>query len=188
MDVHLGHADGAVRRASVDKCLRVVERMQPVQPRAVIFHFQHEAYRNGMAAADIPRWQTALEDSVGDLLATGVAPHSLCVETLSYPFEWVEEIVFENNLSVCLDIGHILMNGYDLTEYLARYWTRTRVVHLHGVLDGHDHRDISGIDQRILDQLMERLYASGNPPVLTLEVFNEGDLVKSLQRLEEFAQ
>lgn len=188
MDVSLGHADGAVRRASVDKCLRVLDRMQPVRPLAVVLHFHHEAYRNGIPAADIPRWQTALHDSVRDLLAAGVAPHNLCIETLSYPFEWVDEIVCGNSLSVCLDVGHILMNGYDLTAHLDRYWTRTRVVHLHGVLDGHDHRDISAIDRRILAQVMERMYGSITPPVLTLEVFNEDDLVKSLQRLEDFAQ
>jgi len=187
MDAHLGHADAAVRRAGVDKCLRVMDRLRPARPVATVLHFQHETYPGEIPAADIPRWQTALRTSVKDLLATGIPPQDLCVETLSYPFEWVEPIVFENNLSICLDVGHILLKGFELPRYLDRYWPHTRVVHLHGILDGHDHRDLSGLDPRVLDPLMGRLCSSSNPPVVTLEVFSEADLVNSLSRLETFS-
>lgn len=188
MDVHLGHADATERRAGVGKCLRVMERMRPLQPVATVLHFHHDARADGGSAADLSRWRARLSASVSDLLASGVAPSNLCVETLSYPFEWVEDIVTEHDLAVCLDLGHILLNGYHPFDYIDRYWVRTRVVHLHGILDGRDHRDISLLDRRILADLMDRLCARAQPPVLTIEVFNETDLIRSLQRLEEFAR
>ncbi len=188
MDVYLGHEDETVRRAGIDKCLRVIDRFQSVNSFACVLHFSHAGFPNEFPEEDLPRWKTALNDSVRRLLGAGIPPRSLCIETLSYPFAWVEEIVSANDLSVCLDVGHLLLKGYDVTEAFDRYWPRTRIVHLHGIREGRDHRDIGLLDHRVLAPLMERLCAGGEPRVLTLEVFNEPDLVKSFERLEAFAR
>jgi len=37
------------------------------------------------------------------------------------------------------------MGGYDLAAYLQRYLWRCRVVHLHGIRDGRDHRDMGSL-------------------------------------------
>lgn len=187
MDAYLGSADETVRRAGVGKCLRVIDRLQPARPFANVLHFHHESFPNAFPIDDLPRWQAALHDSVRELLDAGVSPRSLCIETLSYPFAWIEDLVFAHDLSICLDVGHLLLKDYDIPAHLERYWERTRIVHLHGIYEGRDHCDIAAIDTQVIASLMARLCASAEPRVLTLEVFNESDLVKSLERLEAFA-
>lgn len=185
MDAFLGSPDEAVRRAGVDKCLRVIDRMQPASPFANVLHFYHGHVPNDHDNAERRRWQRALNDSVRALLDAGVPPRDLCIETLEYPFAWIEEIVVANDLSVCLDVGHLMLKGYDVAGHLDRYWPRTRIVHLHGIREGRDHRDIAALDRQMLAPLMERLNAGAEPRVLTLEVFNEADLVQSLRRMAD---
>ena len=188
MDAYLGSADETVRRAGVGKCLRVIDRLRAAGPFANVLHFHHESFPGEFPVADLPRWKAALNVSVRALLDAGVPSRSLCVETLSYPFGWIEDLVFENDLSVCLDVGHLLLKGYDVAGSFERYGARTRIVHLHGIREGRDHRDIAALDARVLARVLDGLCADGGPRVLTLEVFNEPDLVASLRRLEEFAR
>jgi len=43
-------------------------------------------------------------------------------------------------LPVCCDIGHLLLSGKDISSFLRSYETRIQEIHLHGVIDGKDHR------------------------------------------------
>lgn len=188
MDAYLGSSEERVRRAGVGKCLRVIDRLRPAQPFANVIHFHHESFPGEFPIGDLPRWKAALDASLRELLDAGVPPRSLCVETLTYPFAWIEDLVSAHGLSVCLDVGHLMLTGRDVAGHLDRYWPRTRIVHLHGIREGRDHRDIAAVDEQVLTPLIERLCADGEPRVLTLEVFNEPDLVKSLERLEAYAR
>lgn len=183
MDAFLGSADEAERLAGIRKCLRVIERLRPARPLANVLHFHRRHDPAEREPAERLRWQRALNDSVRALLDAGVPPRDLCIETLDYPFAWIGEIVATNDLSVCLDVGHLMLKGYDVAGHFERYWARTRIVHLHGIRDGCDHRDIAVLDRQVLAPLMSRLNAGAEPRVLTLEVFNEADLVRSLRRL-----
>ena len=186
LDLALGDADEAMRRAAVDKCSVIIASTSVLKPEGFILHFHHPAYRTGIPPGDVPRWQAALRQSVGELLPTGVTPSLLCVENLSYPFEWVAPIVAEYGLSICLDVGHLLLTGQDVGAHMDRYGDRTRVMHLHGIVDNKDHRDISSLDRGLLRMLLSRWSAPGSPGrVLTLEVFGAGDLATSLAVLNE---
>jgi len=184
IDIRLGAADEAVRRASVEKCLRVMRLTRPLAPFAYVAHFHAEEGRSRekLPAADIDRWRGALDRSVKDLLSTEVEPAELCVETLAYPFELVEEIVARNRLSICLDLGHLLLYGYDVSDNMERYMGQTRVVHLHGLAEGKDHRDISKIEPVLLGSLIERLCVEdGVQRVVTIEVFGKADFERSME-------
>ena len=186
LDTCLGADDSVERRRSVEKCLRVFSITQPLLPRAYILHFHGD--RRGMHPShDLARWQDALGRSVDDLLRGGIPPHLLCIETLDYPFELVEGIVLDFHLSICLDLGHILLYGHSFETSLDRYFHRCRVIHLHGVCEGIDHRDISFIHSRQLCLLLDRLNTESTVErVLTLEVFSEADLDRSLMIMERF--
>jgi len=186
LDIELGHSDESYRRRSVARCLQIIERLKSASPFANVLHFSHPSFPQPLPTADIPRWQTALSRSTDELLAAGVPPQSLCIETLSYPFELVEEIVVSRNLAVCLDIGHLMLKNYDVAAHFDRCWSRTRIVHLHGIREGRDHRDIADLESDLLALVVRHLCDNSRERVLTLELFSEEDLALSLCKLKEF--
>jgi sugar phosphate isomerase/epimerase len=185
-DVFLGDFDPAERLRSIERCIQVYELTRPLTPFAYIMHF-HGDRRGKIPSADVPLWLEYLKDSMRRLVDAGLPPRMICVETLDYPFELVERIVFDHDLSICLDVGHILFYGHSLASYLKRYFERCRVVHLHGERKGEDHHDIAGIDPAQLEMLLKPLCCEENSErVMTLEVFCETDFRRSLAVLEDF--
>jgi sugar phosphate isomerase/epimerase len=187
LDTWMGHEQESVRVQSVDKCLRVIERTAPLSPFAYVLHF-HGDERGECPSADLNRWIEGHRRSVEKLLQN-VHSHDLCVETLDYPFAVIEDIVGDYNLSVCLDIGHLLMCGHTPEDYLDRYLPRTRVLHLHGIEDGNDHRSLSFFPAGLLSDIIEHLGNGANiPRVLTMEIFDEEALNQSLSVLSRFVE
>jgi len=181
LDIRLGDPDELIRMRSVEKCLKVINITKPLNPFAYIVHFDGEA-PGKTPARNANRWRNALDRSAAELLLSGVEPDRFCIETLDYPFEHVYPIVFRHCLSMCLDVGHLAFYGYSLRDYLDRYLVQSRVIHLHGHLNGVDHKDIGSLDPEILSVLAERLIgASGNNRVLTLEVFGIEALEASME-------
>jgi sugar phosphate isomerase/epimerase len=182
LDTWMGHEEVSVRERSVDKCLRVIERTGPLSPFAYVIHFQGDQ-RGEITSPDLERWIEGHRRSVERLLQN-VNSHNLCVETLDYPYTVIEDIISDYGLSVCLDIGHLLLCGYTPEDYLDRYLPRTRVLHLHGIEDGHDHRSLSFLPAGLLTNIIDRLGdGSNNSKVLTMEIFDEEALNQSLDVL-----
>lgn len=185
LDTWMGHEEASVRERSVDKCLRVIEHTAPLSPFAYVLHF-HGDKQGEIPSPDMARWIEGHRQSVERLIQV-VASEVLCVEMLDYPYDLIEDVVRDYGLSICLDIGHLLLYGYAPEEYLDRYLPRTRVVHLHGVEDGHDHRSLSFLPAGLLTTLIDRLgNGSNNSRVLTMEIFDEGALNQSLDVLSSF--
>jgi sugar phosphate isomerase/epimerase len=183
LDAWLGHADEAVRQKSLDKCLRVIEITAPLNPFAYIIHF-HGDRRGDSPSPEMMRWTDGHRLAVERLLQA-VSPEDLCVETLDYPYKLIEDIVMDYQLSVCLDIGHHLLNGVAPEACLDRYLPRTRVLHLHGVQKGHDHRSLAFLPDGLLTALVNRLGSGPEKPrVLTVEIFDEKALNESMNVLK----
>lgn len=187
LDVWLGSPDDAIRVDSVEKCLKVVDITRPLAPLAYIVHF-HGEKRGIRPARDTGRWTEALDRSVCEMLEAGIEPGLLAVETLDYPFEHVAGIVSRHDLSICLDVGHLLLHGYCLERYFGTYLQRCKVIHLHGICDGTDHCHIGMLDKEIVRSVLERLHTSARKErVLTIEVFSRQDLEESLEVLRELS-
>lgn len=183
-DVFLGSRDPGERRHSIQTCLRVMDACRPLRPFAYLLHF-HGDRRGPVPSDDLPGWLLRTEESLQTLLEAGLPPRLLCIETLDYPFALVYSLVRKYDLSNCLDIGHILINGHSLREYLILYGSRCRVLHLHGIQNGEDHHDVSTIDPDDLLLLFSFFNdGKGVERVLTLEVFSEKDFLTSLSVLE----
>ena len=186
LDIALGSPDDTRRHASIDQCRRIFDLTADLDPFGYIVHF------NGSVGRDIPeddrnRWQEALSDSVRALLKTGIDPTLLCVETLSYPFEWVFDIVRDQALSVCLDIGHLLLGHRSVPRHFERYLDHCRVIHLHGVNGDRDHVALSYFPPDLLAFIIARLrFEPEKERVLTLEIFNEADFKASMAVLERY--
>jgi len=187
LDARLGDADEAVRRRSVAKCLAVIARLRPLAPLASAVHLDWDG-RGGLPA-DPDGWRARLSRSVGELVAAGVRPRDLCVENLGFPFDSVEPVVLEHDLAVCMDVGHLLLMGLSPEEFLDRHLERCRIVHLHGVVDGRDHRGLAGLEPGMLARMVERLSGRGAADrIVSLEVFSRADLDESLAIMEGLAQ
>lgn len=184
LDADLGSEEESIRQRSVEKCQKVIHLTQPLDPFAYVLHLH--GHRPGREPADnVMSWKAALNESIQQLLCDGPGPGIFCVETLGYPYDLVWDLVQCHDLSVCLDIGHILLSGYDLVAYLDTYLSRCRVVHLHGIREGTDHCDIGFLANHILEFVMSRLRitATEKQRVLTLEIFNRDDFERSLDIL-----
>lgn len=183
IDIHTGHAESAERWRAVDACRRIIMRMEPLDPLAYILHLAGDRHGDS-PSGDMPRWQAFHRDSVGAIIQD-VSSQKLCIENLDYPFEWVSGIVGELDLSICTDIGHLLLCAEDVHRHLDRHLARTRVVHLHGIENGVDHRSVHHLDRSLRDALLQRLVDADGERVVTLEIFNVEDFRGSIRCLAE---
>lgn len=189
LDTELGSGDEAVRVASLGKCLRVIERMAPLEPFAWVLHL-HGDHRGLSPSEDMGRWLAQHDRSLEALVTAVGAPRMLCVETLDYDFQLVADLVQRHDLAVCLDIGHLVVHGRDVGWHLDAWIDRTRVLHIHGVNEeGRDHVDVTHLPEGVLDGVLDALRrGSAVPRVLTMEVFGQADFETSLRTIAERLQ
>ncbi len=187
-NTELGSFDEVVRKRSIEKCLEIMELMTPLDPFAFVIHF-HGEMRGKIPVGNVPRWLEFLDASTDRLVESGVDPKILCVESLDYPYELIEPIVSKHDMSICLDAGHLIFFNYPLKDYLDRYLTRSRVIHLHGHCDGVDHKDISTLNQEEIEILTGHTdFNDDRERVLTLEVFGLSDFKQSMEVMGKFKE
>jgi sugar phosphate isomerase/epimerase len=183
LDARLGAADEDRRVASVGKCRRVIELTRALEPAAWNLHLDGRL-RGSPPAADLEDWRGALARSLDDLLASGAEGARLCVETLDYPLEVIEDLIADRGLSVCVDVGHLIVNDCDVVECLEHFAPRCRVVHLHGVRGDRDHCEIGALPPGVVEAAVRTLSGEGAAErVLTLEVFSREAFDSSTQTL-----
>jgi sugar phosphate isomerase/epimerase len=187
LDVFLGDPDRRIRQRSAGKCLRAIAATSRLKPHAYILHCQGTPESDHRQWLD-ESWLIRLDHSIVEILDHIEAPRLLCAETLSYPFQLVEDLTERRGLGICLDVGHVLLYHQPLDLYLQRYLPRTRVIHLHGNSDGRDHLDLSRLPAMTLDLLFSSLAArpTAEDLVLTLEVFSEEEWRVSRTIVEEY--
>jgi sugar phosphate isomerase/epimerase len=176
LPLDLGLADQA---PLVDKAIRVIHKTQVLSPHGFIVHLDGRIPGDRI---DARRW---LENSISSLeiLSGEVEPEKLCVENLEnqHP-DMIDSILEKTSVSCCVDVGHLWMQGLDPMPALERWMPRARVVHIHGV-GKRDHKSLSLMPDDKLDPVVEFLH-SGFGGVVTFEIFNERDLLDSLETLQ----
>lgn len=186
LDIWLGDFDAAERARSVSKCVRTIEKMKILGPRGWILHCNRRSSGNNHLEPDRV-WVAAVEDSVEKILKCGVEPRSVCVETLDASFPLLEPVIEKYGLSICLDIGHLIFYRLPIDAYLRKYFSKATVIHLHGVIEGKDHRDIGGVEPSMLTMLNSAMKTDGvTDRIVTIEVFSEKDFETSLKILGRY--
>ncbi len=184
-DRDLGASDDAARGNALADLTRVIGKSRVLEPFAWVIHpfceWQH--FGPGGPPGD---WMDRFSSSIDSLLDLGIPPESLCLENLRPVFNPLEGLITEKGLSVCLDVRHLVVYGHDLDDFLKRHGSRIRVIHLHGISDGRDHRGLACLDGRILERLMAFLHNGRARPVVTLEVFGQADLDESLRVMSRY--
>ena len=154
--------------------------MAPLEPVGYLLHFEGDVHAK-VPSDDMERWRRNSRRSADELAAV-TDPALLCAETLGYPFDLVDDIVEDLGLSVCLDVGHIVISGFPLDEYVDRYLARTRVFHVHGISDGKDHQSLAALDPDVLSFVMQAA-GTDRSRVFTMEIFGESDFHTSIATL-----
>lgn len=188
LDVWLGAADEAQRAESVDKCRRIIDLCQRLEVKTYALHLApaDPENRGELPAADMPGWLKACGTSLKTLCRELESSRQLCVETLAYRFDVLDELLDAHDLGVCLDVGHLLLGERDVQAHLEKYGDRLHLMHIHGVSDGRDHHSLRHLDAALLAAAVRQMSDPAiTPRVMTVEVFNEPDFRESMEVLRE---
>ncbi len=181
--VHLPLTLGlAGNRGNVDLARRVILSTLELDPHGFIVHLEDGFWKR---SDELPRW---VENSVKSLEllrdATGVL-EKICVENLEdQPSSLMDSVLASIPVSCCVDVGHLWKQGLDPLPCLESWLPRARVIHIHGV-GGKDHQKLSVTPLSRLEPVITLLKRSFDG-VMTIEIFNEPDLVDSLAVLGKF--
>ncbi|AAM72179.1 MAG TPA: xylose isomerase [Chlorobaculum sp.] len=191
LDVYLGSPFRDERERSVGKCRRIIDLTEALPKSAFVMHFEAGKGVDINAFSDEERqiFVESLGDSARMLLEGCGEPVSMfCAENLNYPFEIVWPVVEQFGFSVALDVGHLEYYGFPTADYLDRYLSRAKVLHMHGTTGGRDHNSLACMRPEALDLVVEALRkVEGEPKVFTLEIFSEADFLSSVETLERFS-
>ncbi len=173
--------DAAAVESAAEALCRVIDLTSVLSPSTFTLHLPYDETSDSLA--DVKTWQELARSGVARLLdTTGIKSETISVETLNYPFEWAEELIKEFRLSICIDIGHLIVYKRLLNLAFDRYSERTSILHVHGVKEHRDHLALNHITEKDLHFFMDILQRYKQ--VVSLEVFSYKDLKNSLIFLE----
>jgi len=182
LDINLGSDRDEERRRSAESARVLIERLSVVNPYAYILHLN----MHRKAVKNLRSWQGRVSESLKKIIE-GQKPiaNNIAIENLSYPFGYVDSLITNNDFSVCVDIGHLIAMGVDPLKHLKKYFSMTRVIHLHGVNERKDHVSLKYLDTRLIKHLIRFLKNNIWRGVLTVEVFSQTDFEESMDILWE---
>lgn len=192
-DFILGDGDEKKRKIGVEKIVDLINRVKNLPVFAYVIHAMPDNKNFYLPYENIEIWRKQTKKSIEEILRqTKIPSRMLCIEDLSYDFNYLWKMIDELNLGITLDVGHLwLFNSYNV-ELVRRMLPKTRVVHLHGLKkreDGYikDHVSLRYLDREILKSFLFELKKLNNESriVLTLELFSASDLDDSINILEE---
>lgn len=149
--------------------LKLVQKVNFLQPRCFVLH--------------PPPLARDLKVFVLSWLEAGYLASSLCLENIQgRNLEDYWQVIEEFDLSICLDIGHLLAYKQHNILALPGFWPRVKVVHLYGQEKAGKHtslEDLPASGWQILQEVFFRL----ENKILVLELFNRQDFLSSYQLL-----
>lgn len=177
-DVCLTAPDRRSRKTAVENIRTVLELTEPLHPSSSVLHLPVDG---GIEENAWDSWLDRVREGIAEIRKGGLNTGKIAVETLNYPLERAMPIVEEFDLSICMDIGHLLLYGFDPTAFFERHADRIRIIHLHGVRDGKDHLALDQLDERRSRMVVDILNRFKG--VVSLEVFSYKTLALSLDYL-----
>ena len=195
-----------VREGSTQAIIDTIRAVQPLEPESYVMHatgplsaefYQMRLPENSKALILKHYFQANARRSLQTILReTGLPSRKLAIETIEFPFDLTMELAEEMDLSICLDVGHILV-GFSgpitLPDALDRVLPRLAEVHLHdGPWQGPERRIGYGKDHQALGQgdldvryLLENLKGAGfdGPIIFELTV---PEALASLKVVQQF--
>ncbi len=176
LDLSLTDRSAARREAAIDTLKTIFDLAAPLAPSTWTLHIPAED-----AGDNFNAWHDRAAQSLTRLCPDYIAGADLSVETLSYPLEWIADLIAALDLSICLDIGHMSVYGRDWEAFYQKHAEKIPIIHLYGFETTHSHL---GLDRLPLDirQSIAALLKNFTGTVC-LEVFSYDHLEASLKIL-----
>jgi sugar phosphate isomerase/epimerase len=181
IDISIADPQPIRRNQAVDTLARIVKLLSPLPADIYCLHIPHDNRYWPNEKFDV--WHDAVRGSLDRLFNLGVDRNSLAIENLDYPFAWLDAILLDLNLNVCLDLGHLRTQGWNVSGHFETYQSKTRALHVHGVAAGRDHLSLDCSSRTYLSDVLRILNRFTGS--VCLEVFSYKDLLASLQLLED---
>lgn len=178
-DVDLSSPDPNERAKAVATYQRIYEMTRPLSPSTLTLHVPYDPSRHGGETL----WQTYAAKGIRNLLENGMDPRLISVETLDYPLDMLRPVIEACDLSVCLDVGHVILYGGDPLAVYETYKNRISIMHLHGVHQGCDHVSLDLMAPEHFAKV--RIMLEDFTGTVSLEVFSFDKLKRSLDFLKE---
>ena len=175
-DIYPGHRDSVVRRKAVDVLTTVIDRCTPLAPTTFTLHLKCDP-----SEPDVRRWQARATESLQAVLAKGMSSRHISVENLDDGFGTTTPVIEDLDLSVCMDMGHLMARGADVATFYERWEKRITVAHLHGVDGAQDHLPLNRLSPAHMEKVMGVLKRFNG--VVSLEVFSAPALNASMAHL-----
>ncbi|HBE03855.1 MAG TPA: hypothetical protein DC049_15480 [Spirochaetia bacterium] len=110
---------------------------------------------------------------------------NICIENHDAAEEKKMNMAIQNGFPLCLDTGHCFISGQNPLDFYTAFAPHIKVLHIHGHNRQSDHLPLSILQPEEIDILKKILVIFKG--ITVIEVFNEGDLEKSLDTLRAFS-
>jgi sugar phosphate isomerase/epimerase len=181
LDISPGARDSTRREFAIVTIKQIIDLTAPLSPSTHTIHLPYEGSDDEDESLTI--WQENIYHSMEILHGAGISGKMISVETLDYPIEWVHDILMDFNLSICMDLGHLIIYGFDMNDVFDRYRNVISIIHLHGANNGRDHQALDLLSPPDLKTILEILKRFTG--IVSLEVFSYDHLLGSLNFLEK---
>lgn len=178
-DVYPAHPDAGERQRAVDVLGAVIARCAALAPSTFTLHLNRNP--PSAKATTVADWQTRMIESLSCILPPKVPSRRLSVENLADPFGDAAPVIAALDLSVCMDVGHLVVQGVEVGAFFDEWRDRITVVHLHGVVGRRDHLPLNRLGADSMASVLRTLQAFRG--VVCLEVYSRSDLDASLLHL-----
>jgi sugar phosphate isomerase/epimerase len=175
-DVTIGAAAPIHQAATMDALCRAVERAAPLNPSTFTLHVSPESDE------PLGPWRARVRRDLAHLAAAIGEPARISLETLDDPLEQIGDLIPDLGLSVCMDVGHLLLHGHDPAACAARFATALKVIHLHAATGGRDHLALDRLAEPAAGRVLGLLATFRG--IVSLEVFSYEALAASIEWLE----
>ena len=180
LDISLGAPDASIRHFAIETIKQVMDLTASLSPTTYTLHLSYGEI--DFENERIKRWKERTYHSMNTLCTFGFNSRTISIETLNYPLEWVEEILIDLNLSVCMDLGHLILYGLDMKDVFNRYKNITSIIHLHGANKSRDHQPLDFLYRSNLKTILDMLNRFKG--IVSVEVFSYDHLNASMKYLE----
>ena len=180
-DIAISDPNPDQRESTVFKLLNILERVACLCPTTCTLHVPFIG--DGFIDEHVRKWRKNVYDSLVKILKAGIVPpERIAIETLDYTFELIEIVIAELNLSICMDIGHLIIHDWDIQAFFDKFAGAVAIIHLHGVQDGKDHMPLDRLPVSRLKPVFDILKNFNG--TVSIEVFDFKYLQSSLEFLK----
>lgn len=178
-DISISDPSAVGRSRAVESLVSIMERVEVLTPASYTLHLP---YAGDVGSEDqLLSWSDIIYRNLEKLVHCGVPANRIAIETIDYPINIIEDVIEELDFGICMDVGHLILNGHDVIRFYQRYENRISIIHLHGVRGPRDHESLEHLPAGLLPSFLGVLQEYRG--TVSLEVFSFNTLSLSLRHL-----